>query len=145
MFQDIPAANVRHNGVARVPSRAPWPPAWLTPASAPAQAERLPTGPALGVAAPAAGFVAETDPDWRRGLIHQDHADHAEWEEIDWPEPCGKCNKYNLWMTLAGNWRCRRCDPPTIAERVRKEAARLRQLNRPRAAKKAEQPYLTIS
>lgn len=39
----------------------------------------------------------------------------------DWPEtidvrevtPCPKCGTLELWETLAGTWKCLRCDPPT--------------------------------
>ncbi len=38
-------------------------------------------------------------------------------EVIDPPDPCAECGTLELWQTLAGNWRCLRCDPPTKARR----------------------------
>ncbi len=40
-----------------------------------------------------------------------DHAGESI-EVIEPPDPCSDCGKLNLWQTLAGDWRCRRCDPP---------------------------------
>ena len=31
--------------------------------------------------------------------------------------PCPACGTLEQWQTAAGNWRCRRCDPPTQAMR----------------------------
>ena len=53
-------------------------------------------------------------------------ADNALAGYADSPDPCAVCGSLELWETLAGNWRCRRCDPPTRAEQLRKDAARLR-------------------
>ena len=47
-------------------------------------------------------------------------------EVIDPPDPCPKCGTLELWQSLAGNWRCLRCDPPTKAQRLRERAARLK-------------------
>ena len=47
-------------------------------------------------------------------------------EVIDPPDPCPKCGTLELWQSLAGNWRCLRCDPPTKARRPRERAARLK-------------------
>ena len=47
-------------------------------------------------------------------------------EVIDPPDPCPKCGTLELWQSLAGNWRCLRCDPPTKARRLRERAARLK-------------------
>lgn len=44
---------------------------------------------------------------------------------IDAPDPCPECGTLELWQSLAGNWRCLRCDPPTKARRLRERAARL--------------------
>jgi hypothetical protein len=41
-------------------------------------------------------------------------------EIIDPPDPCPECGTLELWQTLAGNWRCLRCDPLTNARRLRK-------------------------
>lgn len=41
-------------------------------------------------------------------------------------EPCPMCGTLELWQTIAGSWRCQRCDPPTSARRLRELAARLR-------------------
>jgi len=37
-------------------------------------------------------------------------------------DPCPKCGTLELWQTLAGNWRCLRCDPPITARRLRERA-----------------------
>ena len=47
-------------------------------------------------------------------------------EVIDPPDPCPECGTLELWQSLAGNWRCLRCDPPTKARRLRERAARLK-------------------
>ena len=47
-------------------------------------------------------------------------------EVIDPPAPCPECGTLELWQSLAGNWRCLRCDPPTKARRLRERAARLK-------------------
>ena len=53
-------------------------------------------------------------------------ADNALAGYADSPDPCPVCGSLELWETLAGNWRCRRCDPPTVAQRLREQAARLK-------------------
>jgi hypothetical protein len=40
--------------------------------------------------------------------------------------PCGECGTLELWQTLAGNWRCMKCDPPTKARQLRELARRIR-------------------
>lgn len=51
--------------------------------------------------------------------------DSVDPDELD---PCRKCGMLELWQTLAGNWRCQRCDPPPeAAERFRNFAAANRQ------------------
>lgn len=40
--------------------------------------------------------------------------------------PCPKCGTLELWQTLAGNWRCLHCDPPTTSRRLAESAARIR-------------------
>ena len=47
-------------------------------------------------------------------------------EVIDPPDPCPKCGTLELWQSLAGDWRCLWCDPPTKARRLRERAARLK-------------------
>ena len=47
-------------------------------------------------------------------------------EVIAPPDPCPKCGTLELWQSLASNWRCLRCDPPTKARRLRERAARLK-------------------
>ena len=47
-------------------------------------------------------------------------------EVIDPPDPCPICGTLELWQSLAGDWRCLRCDPPTKAPRLRERAARLK-------------------
>src|SRR5262245_15389758 len=59
-------------------------------------------------------WIEQVGPGGRRSPIHPDHMDN-EWEERDWPEPCNLCGKWEVWLTLAGNWRCHRCDPPIVA------------------------------
>jgi len=50
-----------------------------------------------------------------------------QWETaIDPPAPCPECAGLELWQSMADNWRCLRCDPPTKARRLRKLAARLK-------------------
>ncbi len=51
-------------------------------------------------------------------------------EIIDPPDPCPECGTLEQWQTVAGNWRCLRCDPPTKARRLRERADRLRGLPR---------------
>jgi hypothetical protein len=41
--------------------------------------------------------------------------------------PCPRCGLLELWQTLAGDWRCLRCDPPTTAIRVLEHVQRIRQ------------------
>ena len=53
-------------------------------------------------------------------------------EAIDPPDPCPACGQYDMWQTLAGNWRCTRCDPPTTSRRVQRlQAIRSRPLRQP--------------
>ena len=40
--------------------------------------------------------------------------------------PCPACRTLELWQSIAGRWRCQRCDPPTVADRLEKTAARIR-------------------
>ena len=47
-------------------------------------------------------------------------------EVIEPPDPCPDCGTLELWQTLAGNWRCLRCDPPHTARRWAELAARLK-------------------
>jgi len=55
--------------------------------------------------------------------------------------PCSECGTLELWQTLAGNWRCLRCDPPTTARRLRERAAQVKsdRTDSPRANAKADQ------
>lgn len=46
-----------------------------------------------------------------------------ETDAIDPPAPCPRCGTLELWQSLAGNWRCLRCDPPSKARRLREQAA----------------------
>jgi len=57
---------------------------------------------------------------------------------IDPPSACAVCGVADLWQSLAGNWHCRVCDPPTVAQRIRKLAARLRTEDATRARRKGE-------
>ena len=70
-------------------------------------------------------YVKLIRPDGGRSWIHRGYA-NEDFEEIDPPDPCSECGKLELWQTMAGNWRCLRCDPPTTARRLRRLAARLR-------------------
>lgn len=42
----------------------------------------------------------------------QDFFDNCD-ELVDPPAACPKCQTLRLWQTLAGDWRCLKCDPPT--------------------------------
>jgi len=66
--------------------------------------------------------VGEQDPsDWT------DFFTNAWFDLIDPPDPCPECGTLELWLPAAGDlfgktparWRCRRCDPPTAARRLR--------------------------
>jgi hypothetical protein len=45
---------------------------------------------------------------------------------------CSECGSLELWQTVAGNWRCLRCDPPTVSRRLAERAAKIRKQS-PRA------------
>lgn len=32
-------------------------------------------------------------------------------------EACEQCGSWEVWETLAGGWRCQKCDPPTASRR----------------------------
>ena len=50
------------------------------------------------------------------------------WEAaVDPPPPCRQCGSLELWETLAGTWRCLRCDPPIHARRLEEKARQLRE------------------
>lgn len=48
--------------------------------------------------------------------------------------PCPQCGSLDQWQTMAGDatgmtpgkWRCRKCDPPVVSDRLAKRAAKLR-------------------
>lgn len=40
--------------------------------------------------------------------------------------PCVQCGGLELWQSVAGDWRCLRCDPPTAARRLAEAAERIR-------------------
>ena len=42
------------------------------------------------------------------------------------PAPCGNCNGWDLWESMAGRWRCMKCDPPEKARRLLEKAERIR-------------------
>jgi len=75
------------------------------------------------------------DPQFLPDVMEALRVADARWDEpeaqdsiqvIDPPDPCPKCGTLELWQSLAGNWRCLRCDPPTNARRLRERADRLR-------------------
>ena len=70
-------------------------------------------------------FIEVVRPDGGRSWIHPDYA-NEDFQVIDPPDPCPECGKLELWQTMAGNWRCLRCDPPTTARRLRQAATRLK-------------------
>jgi len=69
-------------------------------------------------------WIERTDADGRRIL---ERADVAGLEIIDVPTPCPHCDGIEVWQDVAGGWHCLRCDPPTVARRLRRAAARIRQ------------------
>jgi phage N-6-adenine-methyltransferase len=87
-----------------------------------------------------AGESDISPPDDGRGGIDLVDGNSHRWENcIDAPDDCPECGTLRLWQTLAGNWRCLRCDPPTTARRLRKLAARLTgRTESPRTAAKAD-------
>jgi hypothetical protein len=68
-------------------------------------------------------WIEEEATDGRWSLVR---ADIRDLEAIEPPAPCTECGGLDLWQTLAGNWRCLRCDPPVTARRLRAQAAQLR-------------------
>ena len=42
------------------------------------------------------------------------------------PEPCPECRTLEMWETMAGRWRCMKCEPPRVAVWALGRAARLR-------------------
>ena len=40
--------------------------------------------------------------------------------------PCPKCGMLEPWQTIAGNWRCQRCDPPTKTVQLLEAVERIR-------------------
>ena len=70
---------------------------------------------------PFADWIEQRGQDGELSWTHPDHASDNT-ETIDPPDPCPKCGTLELWQTLAGNWRCLRCDPPTTARRLAKQA-----------------------
>ncbi|QDU95191.1 hypothetical protein Pla8534_30030 [Lignipirellula cremea] len=52
-------------------------------------------------------------------------------EVIDPPDPCPNCGTLERWQSLAGNWRCMRCDPPAVALRLRERAEVIRRQIKP--------------
>jgi len=64
-------------------------------------------------------------PDGGLSWIHPQHAD-ADLEVIDLPAACPECGRLEMWQTLAGNWRCERCDPPTKSWELMRLAERLK-------------------
>ncbi len=43
--------------------------------------------------------------------------------------PCVQCGGLELWQSVAGDWRCLRCDPPMAARRLAYAAERIRKRN----------------
>jgi len=82
---------------------------------------RLVVAPDGATTAPAAGEAepAESRPEAAPEAIR--------WEDsLNPPDPCPECGTLELWQTLAGNWRCLRCDPPIRARRLVELAGRIR-------------------
>ena len=51
------------------------------------------------------------------------------WEDLPTlPDPCPKCGSLELWQTVAGTWRCQRCERAAFERglRLAERAARLR-------------------
>lgn len=46
---------------------------------------------------------------------------------------CDQCGSFEQWQDIRGGWHCAECEPPVKAERLRIEAARLRNFTRRQA------------
>lgn len=59
-------------------------------------------------------------------------APDAPWDEgtldPDDVPPCPRCGSYELWESMAGNWRCMRCEPPHKSNLLEHKAARYQRL-----------------
>jgi hypothetical protein len=70
-------------------------------------------------------WIERTGPDGQLSYVRLGVADtHV--IEPDALTQCQTCAGQDMWQTLAGNWRCTGCDPPTTAQRLRVDAAQLR-------------------
>jgi hypothetical protein len=54
------------------------------------------------------------------------HAADEVVEEIERIDPCQQCGSLEQWQSLAGSWRCLKCDPPIKAEWWAAKVSRLR-------------------
>jgi TubC N-terminal docking domain len=56
--------------------------------------------------------------------------------------PCNPCSGLELWQSVAGDWRCLRCDPPSAARRLAEAAERIRRRTNRRADTRHNVKYL---
>jgi hypothetical protein len=54
---------------------------------------------------------------------------HADDELDTWPDPCASCGSLELWQNVLGDWKCSKCEPPTLSRRLARVAQRIKQLN----------------
>lgn len=98
-----------------------WPPAWLD----------CPRAPATPISTPAEPLVAPTETPIQpvaEPVVAQ--VDEEQLDVIDpIPDPCPTCGTLELWETLAGTWRCQRCDAAALrrSDALAARAARIRQ------------------
>ncbi len=57
--------------------------------------------------------------------VFDDTVDLCDNDTIDL-SPCESCGGLDMWESLAGNWRCINCDPPTKAIKTLGKAEKLR-------------------
>lgn len=58
----------------------------------------------------ATGVLGEDGGDWDNDTIDPDEV-----------PPCPTCGSLVAWQSLAGTWRCMNCDPPRVAQRLRRQ------------------------
>lgn len=139
----------RCNAVEPVPTcstPAAWPPPWLAAAAVdPGPAPTRPAAPSpetneqaaavaspavatVSTAAAAGGNVAPGQDDVGQDDVGQDDSEPA--------APCPKCGSFDLWQTIAGNWRCQHCDGAALrrSRALLERAGQLQRLARVRGA-----------